>query len=372
MVAKRERMPNVANVSAKARKVSHNLSQVVGVKENIAFRTGVLKVAEDITNNPQALKKVQALMEAETAIPDLPAEEYFTAAQSVGGLHLMKAKYAADEVLPNMCSALATRLVKALGKVDPKVHTKLQMRGCMVSEKHDFGPRKKSDWHDVWEYRAKACKCEEYVLVYDPSTFVIDWQRSGHYALQPPLPDGADKENHVYKYARFLGQDFAIPSDIILNGTWSVELNWDHLLAYATCADKPWRKEPLIQCVGATSMLKLAPEMVIPPTERLVIEDLGKVLAIENVPTQALATQVPLHIADNVDNRDKEGGSAKSEVKTPETSVASSSSSGAPPLHSPGKALVAAHFPKAPARSKPKTAAPKRAGSVKELRARSS
>ena len=278
-MAPKKREPNTANVSSKARKVSNGLGEVVKSKDRIAFKEGVKQVAAQIADNPQALKKVQALMEAEMIEQDLDADLYFTKEQAAGGIEKLKQKYAAEEVLPVLCDALSTRLVKALAKVDTKVHTKLQMRLCYVSEKHPFGPREKVAWLGLWGGRAKKFS-GFFQLTYDPITFKIDWGISGHYALMPAMAAGDDPLKHRYLQVSFLRRVFDLPSDMVFNGEWVLEMNWDYATAYLAVATKPWRREPIFPIIGEQAMQELVPKMSM-------IASRADVLAIENGPKLA-------------------------------------------------------------------------------------
>jgi len=245
-----------SNVSAKRGRLSRELSGLEQSESRLEFQRDLQDVQERLARDPSMMKRVKLVMKI-TPEQSYDREAMFHPDLEGRAVTRVPLRYLTDVFLRTLGPITSAQL-RALQKADSKAPTRILLRMALVTPQSPIGPLVKAIWSSVYKGRVDALGYDISVIKFD-ANFVIDWQRSGHYALLPPVPPDTDPAAHRFERIEFRNLSAELDPEYPIKGNFVVQENWDFQAAYVQHPTNDFMRYPCMRFFQAAAIPALVP-----------------------------------------------------------------------------------------------------------------
>lgn len=130
-----------------------------------------------------------------------------------------------------------------LGKVGNKIYHKITCRITTRGEDQLIGPMINNGWLQLHSARVSDMGVWLAELVLDEGG-QINWERSGHFQLLPPMAPDQPPREHIDTHITFKGIQAPLSGDLTVRGTYQTKSNWSHIEASVSDPSSSWPGVP--------------------------------------------------------------------------------------------------------------------------------
>lgn len=141
---------------------------------------------------------------------------------------------------PSLGNVTAEELA-AVNKSCNKSSFRILSRLALLEPNSTLDQSKKQAFKDYYGRRISFFGFSIDSIVFDRS-FKIDWERSGHFKLLPVVDDETARDAHEYISISFRGAEVALDGDYKVRGSYTIEENWFHTVAWIRNPARPGLK----------------------------------------------------------------------------------------------------------------------------------
>ena len=246
-----------ANVASKRQRLDAELGELITKEDQLEFQRDLDEVVAGLKAEPWRLKAVKAVMKMGDGGSYDPSTHLSpdTLRRSISRLPLWWLK---DFIIS--FGVFSREQVLAMGRSDPKFCIKVLQRVTMLPLTCPIWTNSRTGLQDGFKRLMEALRQDLHCIVFDRH-FIVDWQHSGIFQLNPPLVDWelGDEDAmsaHQYTSITCMGHKASLEGIYVVRGTWGISNNWCFWEAALYCPAFPEANPKCYYSFFATDVAK--------------------------------------------------------------------------------------------------------------------